>query len=157
GGKPNGEEQAGLHEQLLRRDREIEGLALELQAMLASLEDPARKGPARSLGEHETVAERCERYRRLRYRLLVRQLGEIVRQAVPPGALLLAVSRGDEDLVRLDGRPGWHFPCTPEGAYASQHPVDSEEAIRHLEELRGQGADFLLFPSTAFWWLEHYA
>ena len=27
---------------------------------------------------------------------------------------------------------------------------------RHLEEVRARGADYLLFPSTAFWWLDFY-
>ena len=42
------------------------------------------------------------------------------------------------------------------GRYAGYHPADSEEAIAHLEALRQQGAAYLLFPSTAFWWLEYY-
>jgi hypothetical protein len=36
------------------------------------------------------------------------------------------------------------------------HPADSAEAIAHLEKLRAEGGKFLLLPSSAFRWLEHY-
>ena len=41
-------------------------------------------------------------------------------------------------------------------AYTGYYPVDSREAIGHLEGLRANGAQYLLLPKTAFWWLEHY-
>ena len=41
------------------------------------------------------------------------------------------------------------------GGEADYYPSDSTEAIAQLERLR-EGAGFLLFPATAFWWLEHY-
>ena len=78
---------------------------------------------------------------------------------------MAVVSRGDEELLKLDGPEAWHFPREEGGAYAGHHPADDAEAITLLEEFRGQGADFLLFPSeavwpfdseTAFWWLDHY-
>jgi hypothetical protein len=69
---------------------------------------------------------------------------------------VIVVSRGDDTLLDLGGRPGWHFPQDPDGTWAGSYPADSEQAIVHLETLRARGGDFLLFPSTAFWWLEHY-
>ena len=70
---------------------------------------------------------------------------------------MVVVSRGDEALLDLgDGRLGWHFPQEEGGVYAGYYPADSAEAIAHLEELREKGAGFLLFPETAFWWLESY-
>jgi hypothetical protein len=80
----------------------------------------------------------------------------LLQSAVPEGATLLVVSRGDEELVRVPGRRGWHFPQTEGGVYAGHHPSDSTEAIAHLEELRSRGADFLVIPCTAFWWMDHY-
>ena len=59
-------------------------------------------------------------------------------------------------LVRHGYRKGWHFPRTEKGVYAGHHPADSTAAIAHLEELRARGAQYLLIPRTAFWWLEHY-
>jgi glycosyltransferase involved in cell wall biosynthesis len=41
-------------------------------------------------------------------------------------------------------------------AYAGYYPRGSCEAIAQLEGLRAKGAQYLLFPQTAFWWLEHY-
>jgi glycosyltransferase involved in cell wall biosynthesis len=41
-------------------------------------------------------------------------------------------------------------------AYAGYYPHGSYEAIAQLEGLRVKGAQYLLFPQTAFWWIEHY-
>jgi lipopolysaccharide biosynthesis protein len=69
---------------------------------------------------------------------------------------VLVVSKGDNELLQLNGYRAWHFPQTESGSYAGFHPRDSADAIHHLEELRTRGAEYLLFPRTAFWWLEHY-
>jgi hypothetical protein len=69
---------------------------------------------------------------------------------------VLVVSRGDEQFVRLEGRRGWHFPRHEDGRWAGFHPADSEAAVEHLESLRSQGAQYLVFPQTAFWWLDYY-
>ena len=73
-----------------------------------------------------------------------------------PGSLVLVTSKGDDDLLALEGRTGRHFPQGPDGDWAGFHPVDSDEAIRHLEALRAGGARYLVFPDTAFWWMQHY-
>ncbi len=75
---------------------------------------------------------------------------------LPAGSVVVVVSRGDDNLLQLGPRRGWHFPQTEAGVYAGFYPADSEEAIAHLEEIRRMGADYLLFPSTAFWWLGFY-
>jgi hypothetical protein len=59
-------------------------------------------------------------------------------------------------MFQLGPRRGWHFPQTETGVYAGCYPADSGEAITHLEEIRRKGGDYLLFPSTAFWWLGFY-
>src|SRR5439155_18923763 len=71
-------------------------------------------------------------------------------------ATVLVVSKGDNELLKLDGRQSWHFPRGEHGAYAGHYPADSASAIAHLESLIAQGGQFLLFPNTAFWWLEYY-
>jgi hypothetical protein len=43
-----------------------------------------------------------------------------------------------------------------EKTYAGYYPRGSYEAIAQLEGLRAKGAQYLLFPQTAFWWIEHY-
>jgi SAM-dependent methyltransferase len=69
---------------------------------------------------------------------------------------VLVVSQGDDELLQLGGRLGWHFPRTVEGLYGGYFPADSATAIAHLEALRARGGEFLLFPYTQFWWLDHY-
>ena len=41
--------------------------------------------------------------------------------------------------------------------YAGHHPADSAAAIDALERMRAKGAEYLLIPQVAFWWLDHYA
>jgi GT2 family glycosyltransferase len=88
------------------------------------------------------------------------ELCDRVRQAVdgivPLDATVVVVSKGDDDLLDLGGRRAWHFPRADSGMYAGHYPADSAEAIAHLEDLKSSGGDFLLFPCTALWWLEHY-
>lgn len=90
------------------------------------------------------------------YERLLARIREVVRAMLPPSATVLVVSKGDEELLELDGRPGWHFPRDESGKYAGYHPGSAQEAIRHLESLREAGANYILFPCTAFWWLGHY-
>lgn len=90
------------------------------------------------------------------YDQLTERIREVVCSSLPSDAKVIVVSKGDDDLVRLDGRQGWHFPQTERGIYAGYYPASSAEAIAHLESLRAKGGEFLLFPSTALWWLEYY-
>ena len=43
------------------------------------------------------------------------------------------MSRGDEELVRLEGRTGWHFPQNEFGVYSGSHPPDSDAAVAEIE------------------------
>lgn len=91
------------------------------------------------------------------YRAIVERVRKVAGASLPPGANVLVVSRGDDSLLALGGQRGQHFPQTEQGVYAGHYPTDSAAAIAHLENLRGKGAEYLLFPQTAFWWLDHYA
>ena len=82
---------------------------------------------------------------------------EVVRRVVPEDATVVVVSRGDGELLKLEGRTGWHFPQRSDGVYAGYYPPDGAAAVKHLEALRERGADFLAFPASALWWLEHYS
>jgi GT2 family glycosyltransferase len=94
--------------------------------------------------------------RRLGYRHLVERFRAAVGECVPAGAAVLVVSRGDRDLVELEGLEGGHFPQDANGDYLGHHPRDSGEAVARLEALRNEGAQYLVVPSTAYWWLDHY-
>jgi hypothetical protein len=91
-----------------------------------------------------------------RYRDQVDRIRAQVRATVPEGSRVLVISRGDEALLRLDRRRGEHFPQTPTGLYAGHYPGDAEEAVAHLEALKEAGAEYLVIPAEALWWLEHY-
>jgi hypothetical protein len=81
----------------------------------------------------------------------------LVRSHVPAGRPVAVISKGDERLLRLDGRPATHFPSTPTGEYAGYYPADSAAVIAHLAEIRRRGVEYLIVPATSFWWLDHYA
>jgi glycosyltransferase involved in cell wall biosynthesis len=72
---------------------------------------------------------------------------------VPPGPGLgkttITWSTGD------GGLRGRVYVCV-RGDYASHYPSGSEEAIAHLESLRAKGGEYVVFPATSLWWLEHY-
>jgi GT2 family glycosyltransferase len=90
------------------------------------------------------------------YEKLRRQVRELVKLTTPAGAIVSVVSKGDRALLELEQRTGWHFPQTSSGAYAGHYPSDSFNAIAQLEAMRAKGAQYLVFPKTAFWWLDHY-
>jgi hypothetical protein len=142
------------HEQLIRRDGEIEALIHDLQA---NLTETLQQGAPDGGGDAGTTDLPLVPGEYLRYRQLVRRVQESARNNLPPGANVVVVSRGDETLLELgEGHRGWHFPQGRGGVYAGHYPADSAEAIDHLEELRSRGAEFLMLPETSFWWLEHY-
>ena len=87
---------------------------------------------------------------------LVDNVTSTVTATVPPSKTVLMVSKGDENLLRLGSRSGWHFPRLNDGRYAGYYPADGADAIEQLEELRERGADYIVFPATAMWWLDHY-
>jgi hypothetical protein len=90
------------------------------------------------------------------YRDLVDRVRAEVHDAVPRGARVLVITRGDDALLRLDGRQGGHFPQSPTGLYAGHYPADGAAVVAHLDELRRAGARYLVIPATAVWWLDHY-
>jgi GT2 family glycosyltransferase len=90
------------------------------------------------------------------YQRLVAAIREVVGKVVPAGARVLVISKGDPDLIDVEGRRAEHFPRNPDGSYTGYHPADSAEAITHLQCLHVRADDYLIIPSTFYWWLEHY-
>jgi GT2 family glycosyltransferase len=133
------------HEQLLRRDEEL------MATLATALKQNALDGSSATLSPKSAIPGQY-----LPYQQLTQRIKAVVRGTLPLEATVLVVSRGDNLLLQLDGRRAWHFPRNAQGAYAGYYPASSAEAIAHLEELRAEGAEFLLFPSTALWWLDHY-
>jgi GT2 family glycosyltransferase len=90
------------------------------------------------------------------YEAQVERIRRCVHDTVPPGATVLVISKGDEELLKFEGRRGWHFPQIEDGSYAGHHPTDSDACIAELERLRSRGAEFLVIPESSQWWLEYY-
>src|SRR5260370_1451904 len=88
--------------------------------------------------------------------MLLQRIRDLVRDAVSPGCNVLVISKGDDDLLRLPPCRAMHFPQAEGGGYAGYYPANSEAVIAHLEKLTSAGAQFLLIPQTALWWLGHY-
>jgi len=131
------------HDQLMRRDEEI---AASLPTLIAS---PSAVVPA-------SAAELPQAASYVKYQQTLKSIRELVRQAIPEGGHVLAVSRGDEDVLRLEHCRAAHFPQGQGGVYAGYHPANSEVAITHLTELQKSGAQYLLIPHSSLWWLDHY-
>jgi GT2 family glycosyltransferase len=134
-----GAREAGMELVLRQRSREVMELERENTRLMVAL------GESASHSAH------------LRYQRLRQEIREAVRQTVPAGSTVLVISRGDSRLLDLPNCTGWHFPQDDRGAYAGHHPASSEAAVAHLQALQAKGADYLLIPATAGWWLEHYA
>jgi hypothetical protein len=91
------------------------------------------------------------------YADLIGRVHEVVAGTVPAGSSVLVVSKGDEALLAMPGLTVAHFPQDGAGEYAGHHPLDSAAATAALEQLRRHGAEYLVIPATARWWLEYYA
>jgi GT2 family glycosyltransferase len=155
-----------LRESLAARDRSVECLQALLRewreeltrrdgTLLAILSDllRARAAPREDAAAQEEAAPSSHR---LAYRQMVQRLREMIWTHLPPDATVLVISKGDDDLVRLFGRRGWHFPQDERGVYAGYYPANGQAAVAHLEVLRARGAEYLVIPSPAAWWLDSY-
>jgi hypothetical protein len=143
---------------LEQRDRlaaqEVEARTLRAEAELL------RAWMAAAEGERDAARGELEREREARwaaeYRWQVAHAKAAVAGHVPAGSTVLVLSGGDDELVDLAGRRGWHFPRTAEGWHAGSHPASGAEAVAHLESLRAAGAEWLLVPGASLWWLDSY-
>lgn len=119
--------------------------------LLAALAD-IRSGPTvgkRSAGKRPRMSHRD-------YAEAIRHARDVIRHFTPPGSTVAVVSRGDDAVLKLDGRTGWHFPRGADGGYAGFHPATAGEAVNQLEAVRDAGAEFFAIPAPSGWWLDHY-
>ncbi len=91
------------------------------------------------------------------YLEFARRFQRVVGKSIASGAVVAIVSKGDPTILELEGRTTWHFPRSEDGSYTGYYPGDCDAAIGHLESLRRQGAEYLVFPQHSFWWLDHYS
>jgi O-antigen biosynthesis protein len=123
-----------------------------LEVIAAALAKEPKQIPSRENGRDANGSVSAPSYGQL-----IERIRGLASRVLPRQATVLVISKGDDDLLQLDGRTAWHFPRAEDGSYAGYYPATSANAVAHLEALRAKGADFLLFPTTALWWLEHYA
>ena len=90
------------------------------------------------------------------YRDLVRDIRDVVGRVVPAGGDVMVVSKGDHNLLQFEGRTGCHFPETDTGVYAGYHPARQRRRDRGARSGDRPGHQYLLFPGTSLWWLDHY-
>ena len=142
----------------LRRPRRYGRGRKRIESRLSQLRDElgeALKGSGATLASPAETSDGPSD-KPVRYADVRADLPALVGEAVPDGATVLVVSKGDETLLDLPRRRGWHFPRAADGRYAGYYPKTSEDAITHLEALRDAGAEFLVIPATYLWWLDHY-
>jgi glycosyltransferase involved in cell wall biosynthesis len=118
--------------------------------------EPITSRPRAPAFRNGAVPRQRRRLEQQQYLRLIAKIRQIVDAHVPPKAVVAVVSKGDDQLLRFRRQRGCHFPQTRGGVYAGHHPANSAEAIAHLEELISRGVEYLLVPSTSFWWFEHY-
>jgi glycosyltransferase involved in cell wall biosynthesis len=130
----------------IERDYSVQSVASLIRRHLDAAES-RRRPPA----ERSSVNSHFSRYREL-----ISRVRATVETVLRSGTTLLVISKGDEELLRFNGRRALHFPQVHGGRYAGYYPRDGADAIAHLRELCAKGVDALLIPGTAFWWLDHY-
>ena len=87
---------------------------------------------------------------------LVERIRELVPFVLPPVARIAVITDGKNGLLHLQGRATWPLPKDKDGIYTGPYPENDGEAIAQVERARSEGAQFLLIPRTAFWWLDYY-
>ena len=79
-------------------------------------------------------------------------LRDTIEAHVPAGSNVIVLAQGNE-LPELAGRATSHFPQDEQGNFV--HLPDDAKRIEHLEELRAQGAQFLVVPKQQLGFLEY--
>src|SRR5438094_3036119 len=83
-----------------------------------------------------------------------RDAGLELKKTTAADALIIAADTGDPTIFYYAERKGWHF-LEQDGIYDG-NPIDSEQAIADLEQLRGRGATYIVFTVNTFWWQNSY-
>jgi GT2 family glycosyltransferase len=91
------------------------------------------------------------------YRMLIERIRATVSECISTSTTIAVVSRGDDALLDLGGLTAWHFPAAADGHWAGHYPANTAAAVEQVEAVRLAGAEYLLLPEPAFWWLDHYS
>jgi hypothetical protein len=131
---------------------------LRLQWLLVAVHESLRRRLAGEVDSASPLSELVvEPFEEISdYAGFVEQVCATTDAEIPGGAHVLVVSRGDPDLLRLEGRTTGHFPQGRSGQWAGFYPADGQAAVAHLEDLLRDGYEFLVFPASSRWWLAYY-
>lgn len=148
-------EQAAHLDALAARLDRIPNREAELRAMLTDATDQLVRRDTQIVAALGLARQRdgIERATVHHAPALVERIRHWVGEVLPPAAQVLVLSHGDEALLLLEGRRGWHFPRAENGGWADVPPTDGATLVSHLRALREQGATYLLVPTTAVGWL----
>jgi glycosyltransferase involved in cell wall biosynthesis len=81
---------------------------------------------------------------------------DVACRVVPEGQPFILVDQDHYGLPSTIGARA-RFSFTDRDGFYNGPPADSAAAIAELDRLRQCGAQFILFASTSFWWLDYYA
>ena len=96
-------------------------------------------------------------FSKVEYAALVHRFRETLEAILPVGARVLVVSKGDDALLEIEGRVAAHFPQHASGRYAGHYPQTGTAAVEALTHLLDNGFEYIAFPGSSLWWLEHYS
>ena len=85
----------------------------------------------------------------------VYEVTQEIAKLVPPHDAFILVDEGRLDAAPLVA-PRRCIPFLEKDGHYWGKPADDEAAIREVMRLRLSGANFLIFVSSTFWWLEYY-
>lgn len=87
------------------------------------------------------------------HRRLVAQIRELVDMHLPAHARVLVATYGDDAMLEQGERQTEAFPRATSAITADYTDLSDDDAIAQLDNLRNDGAEFLVVPGPAFPWL----
>lgn len=90
------------------------------------------------------------------YRAMVADVRAAITDAVPVGATVLVVSKGDDELLAVPARVARHFPADDDGGFAGWYAEAVDDVVGQIYREIARGAGYLVFPPSAAWWFDFY-
>ena len=134
-----------------------EAVRQQLRAVIAAVKAVAPKaGLEKTAAVASAVPVAPLRVDKQQYGEIIQTIRQFAGKNLPKRAKVIVVSKGDDELLKLNTCAGLHFPQDNKGVYAGYYPENGAEAVKMLEAVRKWRGEFFLIPSTSLWWLEHY-
>jgi glycosyltransferase involved in cell wall biosynthesis len=131
-------------------DEKIKRSLVRYERRVLSLSKFLRKS---GISAHQDEWKKRNQY--YQWRNLIQQTAEELKALFQPGEKFIFVDEDEWGSNALTGRHNIPF-MEHEGKYWGP-PPDNETAVSELERLRQQGAGFIVFTWSTFWWLDYYS